>query len=76
MSEPRTTGGQMLLMAGLTFGSGRRLADYPELIVTIEVQAATDERERLRQRVIAWGMFGPVIEQVLALLVPKDTDHE
>lgn len=36
---PDTTSGKLLLMSGLTFGSGRRLADYPELILAIEAEA-------------------------------------
>ena len=39
-AKPATIAGRTLLMAGLTFGSGRRLADYPELILAIENEAA------------------------------------
>lgn len=39
-SEPKTQAGRLILMAGLTFGSGKRLADYPALVLAIEVEAA------------------------------------
>ena len=42
-----TRAGQLLLMSGLTFHSGRRLADHPELLAAIEAEAAADERERI-----------------------------
>lgn len=46
-----TRSGRLLLMAGLTFHSGKRLADHPELIKEIEAEAATQERKRIRAAV-------------------------
>lgn len=51
--EPQTKTGKLLLMSGLSFGSGRRLADSPELIAAIEAEARAAERERLAARVRA-----------------------
>lgn len=36
----RTKAGWLLLASGLTFHSGRRLADHPELIAAIEAEAS------------------------------------
>jgi len=42
--RPSTVAGRTLLMAGLTFGSGRRLADYPGLILAIEAAAVAEAK--------------------------------
>lgn len=45
---PRTAAGRLLLATGLTFHSGRRLADYPQMIVDIEAEAAQPAASGLR----------------------------
>jgi len=55
---PSTKVGQLLLMSGLTFHSGRRLADHPELLVTIEAEARTAALTALRERMEGIGMIG------------------
>lgn len=42
-AEVTTKAGRLLLMAGLTFHSGRRLADHAELIVAIEQEVVSRE---------------------------------
>ena len=50
---PRTEAGRVLLMAGLTFHSGRRLADSPELLAAIEDAAVVAREAELRAEIAA-----------------------
>jgi hypothetical protein len=45
--KPTTIAGRLVLASGLTFHSGRRLADHPDLIADIEAEAVAVERARI-----------------------------
>ena len=68
-AKPATIAGRTLLMAGLTFGSGRRLADYPELILAIEAEAAAPVAEDERAALLQWRDVARAAEAQVAALV-------
>ena len=91
MSDSTTTTGQLLLVAGLAFHSGRRLADYPGLIAAVEAEARTPlgaEIARLLREASARALDAltsmtqaphcvtVVIDTLRAALAQPEDDHE
>lgn len=64
-----TKAGQLLLMAGLTFHSGRRLADHPEFVLDIEdeARAALASTPAAGLTVTGEGPLSPEAEEYVAL---------
>lgn len=56
-ARPQTKAGRLLLMSGLAFQSGRRLADHPDLILAIEDQA----RRAFLDELIVTGTVAPMM---------------
>lgn len=67
-----TKAGQLLLMSGLTFHSGRRLADHPELLAAIEAEAIAAERARIEERLT---VLYPANRTAVALVVDEAVDR-
>lgn len=67
MSAPATLHGRVLLMSGLVFPSGRRLADHPELVAEIEAEAAAVERARTAEAARMLRILIPGLDALLVL---------